>query len=137
VSVTCSGQPNPRAGIEVAALNYMATSQAGTGSYGLPDGGWALHVTRIGPLGDTGDVDVSLTAVTADGDAWEMPGYGTEAEPDIVASGPSDNSAIAFAYRGVARPQFPSGESDKITWVTVTGTVSCPAPLPALTHGDG
>ena len=80
---------------------------------------------------------MSLTGVTADGDGWEMPGYGTEAEPDIVATGPLDNSAIAFAYRGVARPQFLSGDADKITWVTVTGTVSCPAPLPDLTWGDG
>ncbi|SFU10467.1 hypothetical protein SAMN05660657_05725 [Geodermatophilus amargosae] len=60
-----------------------------------------------------------------------------KAEPDIVATGPLDNSAIAFAYRGVARPQFLSGDADKITWVTVTGTVSCPAPLPDLTWGDG
>ena len=50
VSVTCGDQPNPRAGIEVYALNYLATSEAGTGEYGLPDGGWALRVTRMGPL---------------------------------------------------------------------------------------
>ncbi|TFV91143.1 hypothetical protein [Blastococcus sp. CT_GayMR16] len=131
VGVSCNAQPEPRAGIEVAGLNYMATSKAGVGEYGLPDGGWSLRVTRTGSIDNPAGIGVSIAAVDADGEAVEIAGFGTEAEPNIAAAGATDNSAVAFSFVSVAVPRDFS-LYEKVTWVTVTGTVVCPGPLPEL-----
>ena len=132
VSVSCNAQPEPSVDIEVAALNYMATSKAGVGEYGLPNGGWSLRVTRTGSIDNPAGVGVSIAAVDADGEAVEIAGFGTEAEPTIAAAGSGDNSAIAFSFVSVAVPRDFS-LYEKVAWVTVTGTVVCPGPLPELT----
>lgn len=131
VSVSCGPVPAPRVGIEVAQLHYGASSEAGTGQYGLPDGGWSLDVTRSGSRDDASAVGVSLTAVDADGVDVEIPGWGTEAQPRIAATSSPDNSSIAFAYIAWVLPRDPH-LSEQITWASVTGTVACPGPLPGL-----
>jgi hypothetical protein len=137
VGVRCTPGPLPDASIEVYSLNYAAITDADATEYSLPDGGWSLRVSRLAALDNPAGPKVSVTATDADGMPWEIAGFGTEAEPDIVAAGPDDNSAVAFAFVGVITPRWVSTGADRITWVTVTGTVTCPGPLPDLTWGDG